>query len=461
MQQSSPAIRSFERLQPTDGLLITTEHWQRTQDYHRQRQNFHYQSLYQAGIVRGLGVAVTAAPPTVEARYRDDRWIQVHPGIAIDAHGNPIVVTEPCVFQVQSNCQGDEPMTVYIVANYVDPDELRHPPGQAWVRETFRIVEKTTLNRLDVELCRIRLVPGDRALLSAVDVLAPGGNQLDLTHRCRVRDRPEGVVRVVQVQEAGLPEPTHGGLTYLLRAVRGLYPDVGVEVEPRLLTPPDLSRPDWHDRDLLYLPHRLLEHPQLTAGGTLREYVQRGGLVLIAAAERNERQEELAQIRRELAAAMTEAETDASVAAIAGSIQTEIAAIDAEVTQYVQSLQQSIMDWTQRLGMSLSGTGELALEHPLRTTPFLFGAWPTVTAQPTQVFCWGGIILLIGNLASAWGPDPARQRSRETIRAAHELGINLLYYAWRRRQLWQLQTLESPDPTLETASDSLTGQVTV
>ncbi len=32
------------------------------------------------------------APSQVEARYRDGRWVQIQPGIAIDLAGNLIVV---------------------------------------------------------------------------------------------------------------------------------------------------------------------------------------------------------------------------------------------------------------------------------------------------------------------------------------------------------------------------------
>ncbi|NER79802.1 MAG: hypothetical protein F6K42_09520, partial [Leptolyngbya sp. SIO1D8] len=189
MQRFSPAIKAFERLQASDGLLITADHWQRTQDYHRQRQNIYYQSLYQAGIVSGLGVTVTAAPIDVEAKYRNDRWITIQPGIAIDAQGNPIVVTQPFVFQIQSLFTEGPLKTVYIVLNYVDPDELRRPPGQDWVQETFRIVEKITLDVLDVELCRIHLSPGAEPLTIAENVFSPEPNSLDFNYRDSIRSR--------------------------------------------------------------------------------------------------------------------------------------------------------------------------------------------------------------------------------------------------------------------------------
>jgi hypothetical protein len=104
-----------------------------------------------------LGVTVIPAPMEVEARYRNERWIQVQPGVAIDAQGNPIIVPEAVTFQVQSTGTGAAGKVVYIVLNYVDPDELRYPSTQHWVKETYRILEKTSLDAVDVELCRIQL----------------------------------------------------------------------------------------------------------------------------------------------------------------------------------------------------------------------------------------------------------------------------------------------------------------
>ncbi|MBE9183037.1 hypothetical protein IQ268_31370, partial [Oculatella sp. LEGE 06141] len=39
-----PAIAPFDRLNAFNGLMITAERWKRAHDYHRQRQNAHYQA---------------------------------------------------------------------------------------------------------------------------------------------------------------------------------------------------------------------------------------------------------------------------------------------------------------------------------------------------------------------------------------------------------------------------------
>ncbi|MEO1186612.1 MAG: hypothetical protein AAFX46_18850 [Cyanobacteria bacterium J06636_27] len=46
-----------------------------------------------------------------------------------------------------------------------------------------------------------------------------------------------------------------------------------------------------------------------------------------------------------------------------------------------------------------------------------------------------------GNLSDAWGGKSKRYEenlSRDDIRTAHELGINMLYFAYRRRKMMGL-----------------------
>ena len=184
-----------------------------------------------------------------------------------------------------------------------------------------------------------------------------------------------------------------------------------------------------------------------------------GGVLLIAVDGENPRQAELARIRRELLDALAGAEHDPSVASVKGSVQGEIAAIETEMTQFVQTIRESIITLANQSDIPLQGFGDIAFDHPLRTTPFLFSAWPVVGLQPIQLFCWEGIMLMVGHLVQLWGPDEAGTRSRETIRTAHEMGINLLYYAWRRRQLMQLQQGDKQAASIS-PPDSLIGQVT-
>ena len=93
----------------------------------------------------------------------------------------------------------------------------------------------------------------------------------------------------------------------------------------------------------------------------------------------------------------------------------------------------------KKLKTPLKPLEQLRRDHPLRTRPFLFAALPLVNQQMIQLLSGGGLILAIGDLASAWGLDEELSLSRVTIRTAQELGVNILHYAWKRRQLMNLQ----------------------
>jgi hypothetical protein len=54
-----------------------------------------------------------------------------------------------------------------------------------------------------------------------------------------------------------------------------------------------------------------------------------------------------------------------------------------------------------------------------------------------QIWQGGGIILVTGTLSNAWGLDD-ELLNRNDIRTAQELGINILHFALRRRQIMQL-----------------------
>ena len=55
-----------------------------------------------------------------------------------------------------------------------------------------------------------------------------------------------------------------------------------------------------------------------------------------------------------------------------------------------------------------------------------------------KILAKGGIVIIIGNLSSVWEFNPELALPRETIRNAQEMTINILHFAWRRRQMTQL-----------------------
>lgn len=388
-----PPIQPFERLQAADGLLINAERWRKAHDYHRQRQNVHYQSVNQPGIVCGLGVRDIPAPAKVDAQYRDGRWVQIQPGIAIDLVGNLIVVPKTIDFRIATVVAESEPVTVYLVVSYVDPDELRRDGRSEVVKENFRVDEKSNKpGALEVEICRILLQAGAVSIEQPKkDVFFPGYNEIDLRYRTQAQARPQAIVRVAQVNNDDDPESTRSFfyLPYLLQAVEALYPSLRGADEVGQVDFKNISFENIQEYDLLYLTGKQaleIKEPQFEA---LKKYLDKGGAILVDAPP--------------------------------------------DATALIESTQKLAQD---KLGYPLE---ELRRNHPLRTRPFLFAALPMVNQQLIRFLIGGGIILAVGDLAAAWGPDQALTLSRVTIRTAQELGINILQYAWKRRQLIGLQ----------------------
>ena len=386
----NPAIAPMQRQQVRDGLLLTAERWQRAHDYQRKRQNLHYQSINQPGIVCGLGVRVIPAPEEVAAQYRDNRWVQIQPGIAIDLEGNPIIVPHQIDFRIATELKESEPVTVYLVAQYRDPDRLGASSDREVVQETFRIDERSRPpERSEVELCRVLLRPSQQDLLSTpTDVFFPGYGDLDLRYRRQAQARPQGLVQIAQIDSDDEDcSRNFFHLTYLLRAVEDIYPSLkGAETVDRLTWDEDM-----HPYELLYFTgHRglSLNNYQFSK---LESYLKSGGTLLIDADVKS-------------------TELIESVRAIAQHLQTPL-----------KSLQEARRD------------------HPLRIKPFLFSALPIMNETRIQLLSGGGIILAIGNIGGLWGLDEQLQRSRDDIRTAQELGVNILHFAWKRKQTINLQ----------------------
>ncbi len=254
-----PNIEPLQRLAVKDGLLLTADYWRRAHEYHRHRQNVHYQSLHQPGIVCGLGVSVIPAPADLPAQYRDGRWLQIQSGIAIDLVGNPIIVPQPIDFRITSEPH-DRPLIVYVVLSYVDPDKLQRPTSREIVQETFRIDERTSPpSNLEVELCRILLQPGSVQLEKSADVFTPSVNSLDLRYRLRPKARPQGVMRVAQLTQNNLQENAKivSNLSYLLQSVAALYPTLQVAEEVgQVMFESEPEGVKLSDYDLIYLSVR-------------------------------------------------------------------------------------------------------------------------------------------------------------------------------------------------------------
>ncbi len=391
---SFPPIQPFERLHIYDSLMMNARRWLLAHEYHRRRQNVHYQSLNQPGIVWGLGVRLIDPPAEAPARFRDRRWIEIQPGIAIDLQGNPIVVDQSInrELRVATEAPIAETVTVYLVVSYVEPQNPEQPQSSEVVREWFRFDEKTTPpNEKEIELCRIKLQPGTVQLEKPADVLFPEANQLDFRFRTQAQARPQAIVRVAQITPDYPDEwdrRDHDNLSYLMKAVAALYPALqeAGKVDQVTLQAKEIGA----GYDLLYVALTTFQELDERERESLIEYLESGGVILV------------------------EAPTDREVP-------------ESFTTFIAQHLDGSSQLWQK-----------LSRNDSLRTEPFLFAALPIINQDSIEIWNGGGIILVMGELSTAWGLDDQLSLSRNDIRTAQELGINILHFGWRRRQLTQL-----------------------
>ena len=397
-----PPIDPFERLHIYDGLMMNRQRWLLAHDYHRRRQNVHYQSLNQPGIVCGLGVRLTAPPPEIAAKFRDRRWLEIQPGIAIDVEGNPIVVNEAIDrrYRIKTEAPVTGTLIVYLVVSYVEPNNPEQQQNTESLREWLRFDEKIQPpNAKEIELCRIKLQPGTVKLENPTDVLFPSFNQLDLRYRIQAQARPQAVIKVAHMKQKetddgystarlSLSERYRENLSFLIQSVTSLYPHLQADREiaqASLQTPQSVA-----PYDLVYVADWQIVELDEAEIDTLKTYLKTGGIILIDSPTNNE--------------------------------------------FLVESINNII---TQELETDCQSWQELSRNHPLRTQPFLFATLPNINQSPLQIWQGGGIILVTGTLSNAWGLDD-ELLNRNDIRTAQELGINILHFALRRRQIMQL-----------------------
>lgn len=388
---SSPLPTPLQRLHVYDSLMMNSQRWKVAHSYHRQRQNLHYQSLNEPGIVCGLGVKVIEAPSQAAARFRDKRWLEISPGIAIDLEGNPIIVdpTTDRTFRIATSPPMTGSLTVYLVASYVEPQDSEKAKESELIREWFRLDEKTSPpTENEVELCRIKLEPGTVELQNPVDVLFPNVNELDFGFRRIAKARPLAVIRVATTVNAAYDK-----LSDLMQSVASLYPALEGDTE--------IKQVNLYEKlpecELVYLPALQLLNIDAKELEILKNYLQTGGVVFIEISDKDD------------------------------DINYDV--LREGVEQLIET----------NFKTKMQSFSELSRNHPLRTKPFLFAKLPQVNRRNIQLWNAGGIILVEGNLSDTWGglnQDLALERN--DIRTGQELGINILHFARQRRQITQL-----------------------
>ena len=399
---STPSIDPLHRLNVRDGLIVNAERWELAHRYHKHRQNIHYQSLNEPGIVCGLGIQIIQAPASGARLQKQSRWLKIQPGIAIDIEGNPIVVDQsvdrsfPFVSPKISNKNFDEEITVYLVVSYEDNQTLIEEEG--WrEREWFKFDQQINPpTQKQIELCRIKLRVEDIALgrfelKKPQNVFLPEINEIDLRYRPSAKTKSQALVNIATTapqSHNSSSQTANQSLEYLMQSLNVLYPNLqgNTEVEEDILAK-DL---ELRNTDLIYIHSRQIDNLYIMdfRKKALDDYRKLGGMILI------------------------ETNSEATLEEINESISLLF-----EVT---------INPWQE-----WHNSSEV---HSFKTQPFLFAALPKYIKN---IYYSEGIIVVLGSLSKAWGGE-FEELSRNDIRTAQELGINILNFAWKRRNMMKL-----------------------
>ncbi|WP_017326240.1 hypothetical protein [Synechococcus sp. PCC 7336] len=443
---SHTPIQPFERLKIYDGLLVDAEGWQLAHSYHSRRQNLHYQALHRGGILHGLGVHPIAPPPNTPSEYRGDRWLQLQPGIAIDAAGNPVVVPQPEPYYLVSRAQSERPLLVYLVISFFDPAAVAERFVGDRLQEDFRLYEKSTPpNPDEIEVCRILLSPDPVVLANARDPFHPLANNIDFRFRPQLGARSQSSLTIAHLDCAAAVPPAEdsidselAGVDALLQALPSVYPDLQGQHLGLLRLPADGG--DRPQIDLLMANYWQLSALSRSELGSLNQLLTDGATLLVTMDASQTHIDELALVQQHLREAIEDVREDRLYDDIRKDLEGELLANQPVVDRLLQNLRQTLRE-TLDLDWSSIPTGGAQIDstHPLRSRPFTFSRFPMVNRGLILLFNWEAVVLAIGDLGTGWGGSKSPDIPRETVREAQELGANLLHFAWARRHLRELQ----------------------
>lgn len=163
------------------------------------------------------------------------------------------------------------------------------------------------------------------------------------------------------------------------------------------------------------------------------------GLIFGEFAARETNIAQLFAVKEELQKSINDLGGIEEVREVLPELEAEFVAITNDINTKKARFYEKLKKMAENLDINLQPLVHLEPTHLLRSKPFLFAALPKINHQEIELLIGGGMIVILGNLSSVWGLDEQLSYSRETIRTAQEMGINILYFAWRRRLLTQLQ----------------------
>jgi Domain of unknown function (DUF4159) len=251
------------------------------------------------------------------------------------------------------------------------------------------------------------------------------------------------------VKEVTCDENPASPVSFLLQSLKGLYPDLEATNGQGNFILEGNKLEQLNQYDLLYITDQQIQALSTTELEILQAYLAAGGVLLVDGAKNYADLEQLTKIQQALQQSITFSAQNPDLLPYQQKLKEEFTSLTTTIQSKITKLAEF---YNQKFNTRLQNLEQI-LDHPLRKEPFFF------SALPTPILTQGGVVVLAGQLTETWGIQQNKLLSRETIRTAQEMGINILHFAWRRRQLMQLQNLEkvslppsSPSPNTPIAA---------
>ncbi|MFP4345111.1 MAG: DUF4159 domain-containing protein [Anaerolineales bacterium] len=375
MATNNEIIRAFpaKRLHPIDGLAVTATIWGEAHAYHRLREVAHNRLAHGPGILVGLEV-IASDPP--------DSSVYILPGLAVAPTGEIIIVEEPVAYSFGSSEGNLQLLLTYgesqpRVEDSTDEERL-------YIHAQFGVEAQPLNSGVEgVELARVRRRGDDAPITDPDDPEQPAENEIDLRFRRELTPTSS--------------KPAHLGVVYLGekaeahgQGVRALGQALRAQGTP-LWVDDDLGLDGgWSGYTLLYVVGRGAFEVSRETMTALYDYLQEGGSIFMESC---------------------------------GSGEEDTAAAFAAFQELLDSL-----------GIQVE---PVERGNPLLNSPHIFATPPQGCASPTEplLLAGEGVLLSRADYGCLWQGGPTdNPAERESIRAAQEIGANIVTHAVEREE---------------------------
>lgn len=367
------------RLAPHEGMVIDVSSWNAAHEYHMMQQRMHSMAMHSAGLVSGLEV-VAWDPP--------DSSVVINPGIAVDEEGRIVIVREPQRFQLQL----EEAGTLYLILQYREVSGDGRPLGESndsseprYTLEAYRLEERRQLPEEPyIELARIQVSGSSASITEPSEPQNPRPDEIDSRNRNESGPRPLGTIKigVVPLETTNDGQIVHApGAISLARSISATTP-----YRAEFAGSVNLNQ-EIEDHNLVIMAGR--NEFMLTDDwvSVLKNFLDRGGVVFGETCSAN-----------------------------GASVES--------------SFQESFIELAQRLGGDVASVER---GHAILTSHYLFAKPPEGIGDRSQLAVGNGVVFSDADYGCLWdGGAQDSPASREAIRSATELGVNIGVYASQR-----------------------------